>query len=87
MKVKIANQEFELKKEDIEKAMAEIEPEKLSQVNKYLLKIGNKAYPPKQVVSHTLGIAKTSFTSHGAYRLLKRFGFKFFIIGEKPPYL
>jgi hypothetical protein len=64
---------FNLEKEEVVKAMKNIEPERIS---KYYVEIHDKKYPIKQVIAQTLKVPIISFTSMDAYNILNRLGFE-----------
>lgn len=72
MKVYIREECFKAKIDDIISAMKKVEPEK---VINYFVKIGDKIYPPKQVITEVLKIHKVFFTTLDAIEVLESLGF------------
>lgn len=75
MKFIIKGKNYETAMENIINSMKNIDPEP---VKIHYIKIGNKEYPIKQVISETLNIPRISFTSMYAYNILEKLGFKIF---------
>jgi len=63
---------YTLSVDQILSSMRGVRPER---IKKYYVKIGSENYPPKQVISETLGISRISFTTMDAYDILRRLGF------------
>jgi hypothetical protein len=68
----IRGKEYNLSMEDVINSMKGVEPEP---IRRHYVKIDGKEYPIKQVVAGTLRIARISFTSMDAYRILTKLGF------------
>jgi hypothetical protein len=73
MRFTISRKAYELTREGVEKAMASVQPET---ARLYFFVINGKKYPPKQVLSVTLGLSKVEFTTAIATSILQRLGFK-----------
>lgn len=70
--VTIAKQRFELRRDRIEQATRRVLPEPISS---HYVVIGNRRYPPKQVIGLVTGLDRADFTSHQARRVLMGLGF------------
>jgi len=75
MKFKIRGEVYEIDASDVINSMRDVEPEP---IKKHFVKIDDKEFPVKQVITQTIGIPKISFTSMDAYNILRRLGFKIF---------
>jgi len=73
MRIRVRNKAYYITKEEIKKKLAKVEPEA---GNKYFIKIQNKRYPIKQVISKVFSIPKAEFNSQEAYRILRNLKFK-----------
>ena len=62
----------EVEKEDIIRDLRNIEPKK---VNNYFVNIGDKIYPPKQVITEVFKIHEIFFTTIEAIDILKELDF------------
>lgn len=69
---RIAGRDFRLRSTDVTQALRTIEPEPIAS---HFVVIGNRRYPPKQVISAVTGLDRADFTSHQARRTLMRLGF------------
>jgi hypothetical protein len=70
--VTVAKQRFELRREQVERAMRGVLPEPISS---HYVTIGPRRYPPKQVIGLLTGLDRADFTSHQARRILMGLGF------------
>jgi hypothetical protein len=70
--VTIAKQCFEFGRDDVEQKMRGRRPEPIAS---HYVVIGDRRYPPKQVISAITGVDRADFTSHHARRILTRLGF------------
>jgi hypothetical protein len=61
-----------LTKKDVETSVRNVLPDP---VKKYSVRIGDRQYPIKQVISLAAGVPSVAFISTDAYRLLTRLGF------------
>lgn len=68
----IGGKKVSLNKQGVETAMKNVAPENVS---RYSVRIGQRDYPIKQVVSTATGIPSIAFISTTAYRVLTRLGF------------
>jgi hypothetical protein len=68
----IAKQPFELNRDRIERAVRHVLPEPVAS---HYVVIGNRRYPPKQVIGLVTGLDRADFTSHQARRILMGLGF------------
>jgi len=64
---------YDLTREDVEQAMRGIQPEA---ARLYFFNIKGKKFPPKQILSVSLNLARIEFTTADATNLLKRLGFE-----------
>lgn len=44
-------------------------------INRYVVEVGDRVYPPKQVLARSTGLPPIAFTTQDAYRILNRLGF------------
>jgi len=72
---KLKGKSFNLEKEEVVKAMKNVEPERIS---KYYVEIHGRKYPIKQVIAQMLKVLRISFTSMDAYNILNRLGFEIY---------
>lgn len=77
--VTIAKRRFELDRDGVERAMAPVLPEPIAS---HYVVIGERRYPPKQVIGHVTDIDRADFTSHQARRILMGLGFA---VGRRQP--
>lgn len=70
--VRIAGQLFLLRSRDVERAVRDVDPEPITS---HFVVIGERRFPPKQVVSAVTGLDRADFTTHQARRTLMRLGF------------
>jgi hypothetical protein len=71
--VRIAGQRFRLRSADIRKALTRVDPEPIAS---HFVVVGNRRYPPKQVICAVTGLDRADFTTHQARRTLMRLGFR-----------
>ena len=69
---KLRGKSYTLSLDDVVSSMKGIRPDGIV---KYYVRIGDIDYPPKQVLSESLGIQRISFTTKDAYDILTRLGF------------
>jgi len=70
--VTIAGEPFRLRDRDVLRAMRGIEAEPISS---HFVVVGDRRFPPKQVISSVTGLDRADFTTHQARRTLMRLGF------------
>lgn len=70
--VTIAKRRFELRRDRVEQITGRVLPEPISS---HYVVIGNRRYPPKQVIGLITGLDRADFTSHQARRVLMGLGF------------
>lgn len=70
--VRIAKQQFDLRRDTIERATRRLLPEPISS---HYVVIGRRRYPPKQVIALATGLDRADFTTHQARRILMGLGF------------
>jgi len=75
----IAKQPFELRRDSLEKAVRGVLPEPVAS---HYVVIGNRRYPPKQVIGLVTRLDRADFTSHQARRILMGLGFA---VGRRVP--
>ena len=63
---------FSLTYEDVVRAMQDVPAEP---IKRYVVEVGDRVYPPKQVVARVSGLPPIAFTTQDAYRILERLGF------------
>ncbi len=71
-KATVAGEAFELHADDIERAVAGVDPEP---IREHYVVIGRRRYPPKQVLAAVTGLERGDFTTHQARSILRRLGF------------
>lgn len=71
--MRVGGRDFNQDRDDVERAMRGEEPE---EIRKYLVEVGGKAYPPKQVLARATGWERQSFTTMEAQRVLNKLGFR-----------
>jgi len=64
---------YDIDKREIEARMIGVAPEA---ARKYYVTVNGKEYPPKQVLSQTLGLIRVEFTTMDAASILRRLGFE-----------
>jgi hypothetical protein len=70
--VKIAGRRFQLTRRDISQAVRALDPEPITS---HFVVVGNRRYPPKQVIAAVTGLDRADFTTHQARRTLMGLGF------------
>lgn len=70
--MKVGGRDFDFTKEEVETLMEGEVPEL---IQKHMVEVNGEMYPPKQVLGHVTGWARTSFTTMEAQRVLTRIGF------------
>lgn len=70
--VRIAGQSFLLRSGDVKRALQHLDPEPIAS---HFVVVGNRRFPPKQVISVLTGLDRADFTTHHARRTLMRLGF------------
>jgi len=70
--VSVAGRSFTLRASQVERSMRTVLPEPLKD---HFVVIGQRRYPPKQVLGEITGLDRTEFTSHHARRILTGLGF------------
>ena len=74
MRITLSGTVFNITRKDIEKRLKDIEPEEGRA--KYFIDIGGKNYPIKQTLSQTLNLPGVAFSSHQAFAILQKLGYK-----------
>lgn len=69
---RVAGQDFDLTADEIEKAVAGVDPEPIQE---HFAVVTGRRYPPKQVLAITTGLDRADFTTHQARSVLRRIGF------------
>jgi hypothetical protein len=70
--MKVGGRSFDFTKQDVEARMRGEEPEL---IQRHMVEVNGEMFPPKQVLGHVTGWARTSFTTMEAQRVLTRIGF------------
>src|SRR5689334_1637129 len=70
--MKVGGRDFELTKQEVEVRMEGEEPEL---IQKHMVEVGGRMFPPKQVLAHVTGWDRGTFTTMEAQRVLTRTGF------------
>ena len=76
VKFVIRGRVYDIRRDDVVKAVEGVEPEPMSGKRKYYVEIGGKRYPIKQVVALVTGLPRIAFTAMDAYRILTKLGFE-----------
>lgn len=71
-RARIAGQDFRLRGSDVARTVSTLEPEPIA---RHFVVIGERRFPPKQVISAVTGLDRADFTTHQARRTLMRLGF------------
>ncbi|MDX6254225.1 MAG: hypothetical protein QOJ11_559 [Frankiales bacterium] len=69
--MKVGGRDFNLTKQEVETRMKGVDPEL---IQKHVVEVNDQMFPPKQVLGHVTGWARTSFTTMEAQRVLTRIG-------------
>ena len=77
----VGGRELDLTANDVLDKMRNIEPEP---IREHLAEIGDKEFPPKQVLAAVTGWDRQTFTTMEANRVLTRLGFNSHRIGYRP---
>ncbi len=81
-RVRIAGHPFVLRDRDIAWAVRHLDPEP---IKRHFVVIGNRRFPPKQVISAVTGLDRADFTTHQARRTLMGLGFSAGRRNTSPP--
>jgi hypothetical protein len=76
----VGGEEYDLDRKRVETVMRKVEPESLQ---KHLVELLGKAYPPKQVFAEVTGRRRATFTTQEAIRVLSRLGFTCREVGHR----
>lgn len=68
----VGGRDFDLTKEEVIRRMRDVEPEP---IREHFVVIGEKPFPPKQVLAQVTGWDRQTFTTMEAIRVLSRIGF------------
>ena len=79
---RVAGEDFELGAASVERAVAGMDPEP---IREHYVVIGQRRYPPKQVLAAVTGLDRSDFTTHQARSILQRLGFGVYRRGYVPP--
>lgn len=63
---------FSLTYEDVVRAMKDVPAEP---IKRYVVEVGDRIYPPKQVLAQVTSLPAIAFTTQDAYHILNRLGF------------
>jgi hypothetical protein len=72
MRFRVGGEDYDLSKERVERTMRDAAPEP---IQKHVVEVEGRSYPPKQVFAAVTGRQRTSFTTMEAQRVLRRLGF------------
>ena len=72
MLTRVAGQEYELQRAQVERAMSDVEPEP---IREHYVVVSGRRFPPKQVLAVATGLDRSDFTTHQARSVLRRLGF------------
>lgn len=70
--VKIAGEPFVLRRRDVVQAARRLNPEPITS---HFVVVGDRRFPPKQIIGAVTGLDRADFTTHQARRTLMRLGF------------
>ena len=76
--VTIAGHAFVLRSSDVVRVMQGVDPEPITS---HYVVVGNRRFPPKQIIGELTGLDRADFTTHQARRTLIRLGFS---AGRRP---
>ncbi|HVE47709.1 MAG TPA: hypothetical protein VNA57_13295 [Acidimicrobiales bacterium] len=79
---RVAGQDFDLIADEIEKAVAGVEPEP---IHEHFAVVAGRRYPPKQVLAIATGLDRADFTTHQARSVLRRTGFGVYRLSRRAP--
>ncbi len=68
----VGGREFEWTRQQVKDAMRRVDPE---QPRKHVVEVGDKQFPPKQVLAVVTGWERQSYTTLEAQRVLSKLGF------------
>lgn len=71
--MKVGGRDFDLTRQEVEVRMKGVEPES---IQKYMVEVNGRMFPPKQVLGHVTDWPRTTFTTMEAQRVLNRIGFE-----------
>lgn len=72
MMARVAGSDFDLSSEQVEQAVATVDPEPIQE---HYVVIAGRRYPPKQVLAAVTRLDRADFTTHQARAVLRRLGF------------
>jgi 5-methylcytosine-specific restriction protein B len=72
----IGGKNFDISRQDVEKALKSLQPEPLKGRAKYYIEYNGRRYPIKQVLAVVTGLPRVGFTAADAYRVLTKLGFR-----------
>lgn len=73
VKKRIRGKVYEVSYDDIIKVAEKLEPEA---IRHWYVKIGDKLFPPKQIIAEVLGLERLDFTTADAKDILEKLGFE-----------
>jgi hypothetical protein len=65
--------QYTLTRDEVERSVINLAPK---QGEKYFIKIGDRRYPPKQILAESLRLSPMAFTTLDANRILRKLGFE-----------
>jgi hypothetical protein len=77
MEFTIGGEKLSLEAEDVERKLKGVEPEAIQKL--YVIVNGTR-YPVKQALAASAGLIRAGFTTHQAFRVLRKLGFQ---LGEQ----
>ena len=80
MLTRVAGDEYEIDREQVERAMSDVEPEPIQE---HYVVVHGRRFPPKQVLAVVTGLDRGDFTTHQARSVLRRLGFGTHRRGDK----
>lgn len=82
MEFTLRGKAFSLTYEDVVRAMQDVPAEP---IKRYVVEVGDRVYPPKQVLARATGLPAIAFTTQDAYRLLNRMGLSVATVEKAEP--
>lgn len=73
----IGGETFSLEAKDVERKLKGVEPEA---IQKLYVVVNGERYPVKQALAVSAGLIRAGFTTHQAFRVFRKLGFK---LGEE----
>lgn len=82
MLTRIAGQDYQLQRDQVERAMSRVDPEPIQE---HYVVVSSRRFPPKQVLAEATGLDRGDFTTHQARSVLRRLGFGAYRRAQRQP--